>query len=272
MSRPDNPADVATAAMPPYSSFADAYAAGSELSFSRALSSYVAESVFPDFAPVGSVADLACGLGGACEAFARQGLRVFGIDASARMLDHARASASESGLKIEYLCQDMRELTLPVTVDALTCMYDPLNFMTYESDLETVFRRVRRSLRTGGCFVFDIYTIHGLEHYWGTQDEIHTIETDYFVASRTAWNPERSTNTKTLWGFSRENGSWTSWTERHTVRAYPLSTVEQLLETAGFRVARLREWRDGGAFDPGPTSVRVLYVAEALASPPARES
>jgi hypothetical protein len=167
-------------------------------------------------------------------------------------------------LPIQYLRQDMRRVTLPALVDLVTCMYDSLNFMDTAEDLGRAFAAARSALRTGGLYVFDMYTVRGLEMAWGARDEIHTDHPAFFVATRTSWDPTTAVSTKTFWGFDKVDGSWRRWSEQHTSRAYPLAHVAGSLKVAGFDVEEMFDWR-GHA--PGPVSDstdRVVCVARAV--------
>ena len=54
--------------------------------------------------------DIACGTGSLCERFAKMGYDVIGIDSSEQMLNAALDKKYDSGLPIQYLCQDMTSL------------------------------------------------------------------------------------------------------------------------------------------------------------------
>ena len=70
--------------------------------------------------------ELACGTGSLSEQFARLGYDVIGIDYSDEMLGIAIDKKFDSGLPIQYLCQDMRSIDLFGTVDVTVCALDRL--------------------------------------------------------------------------------------------------------------------------------------------------
>ncbi|MGQ4619737.1 methyltransferase domain-containing protein [Nocardia sp. R7R-8] len=213
--------------------------------------------------PCTSVVDVACGIGAACEYFATTGLRTIGVDASPEMLEQARNSAKNRGQQIDYIEQDMRHLSVATKVDLVTCMYDSLNFMLVIDDLEQAFDRARRALRDGGHYVFDMYTPRGLAEVWASVDQVHTMHPEHFVATRTAWNPQQSTNTKTLWGFDLIDGQWHHWTEQHTIRAYPFDETEKALRTAGFQLLRAVDWARPQPKPVSESTTRIAFVARA---------
>ena len=67
----------------------------------------------------GLVLDLGCGTGNMTELLAEEGYDMIGVDNSEDMLEIASEKRAESGLKILYLLQDMREFELYGTVKAV---------------------------------------------------------------------------------------------------------------------------------------------------------
>lgn len=251
-----------------YTTFADAYLAGSERTFSEAMAAFALARVAGLRAtPLARVADIACGIGAACIFFAKKGLEVHGTDQSEAMIRNARASAEREGLSIRFAVQDYREFAAEPPVDLVTCMYDSLNFMRTEAELTSVFRRVRTSLAAGGYFIFDMYTVRGLAETWGTKAEIHTVTDDHFVASQTVWSYETCSGVKVLYGFSRRGeGPWERWEERHTMSAYPVEKLRSLLEESGFRVHDALDWQSPDRSSATEDTHRVVFVAEADAA------
>lgn len=142
-------------------------------------------------------------------------------------------------------------------------MYDSLNFMTTSEDLRSAFGGARNALRLGGRYVFDLYTITGLAQVWGSVDAIHTVHPDHFVVSRTAWDPTRSMNTKTLWGFDRVDSGWQHWEEQHTMRAYRLDEVVDLLRSVEFEISAIHGWTGTSTTPVTDETPRIVVVATA---------
>ncbi len=65
----------------------------------------------------GILLDLACGTGSLSEAMAKKGYDVIGVDLSEEMLSVALDKKFDSGLPIQYLCQDMCKLDMYGTID-----------------------------------------------------------------------------------------------------------------------------------------------------------
>lgn len=246
-----------------YTEFADAYLAGGERRFSEEMAVFAIERAEKYLkSPLHRVADIACGVGAACAIFAQRGLDVTGADCSAEMIRNAEVHSNRGGRRIRFLVQDYREFRSDQPYDLVTCMYDSLNFMTSEAELQRAFQAVRRSLVEGGVFVFDMYTVRGLAEFWGTRAEIHTVAENHFVASQTSWSYETTSNTKVLYGFSRRaDGLWQRWEERHSMSAYPLARLRALLSSSGFVVHEGVDWDQPQRAAVSESTHRVVFVA-----------
>lgn len=110
------------------------------------------------------------------EEMAERGYDMIGVDYSEGMLGQAMEKKIEKQLPIQYVCQDMRELELYGTVDAVICTLDSLNHLPSFEDVTTVFQRVWESTETGGVFVFDMNTLYKHRELLGNQ--VYVYETD----------------------------------------------------------------------------------------------
>ena len=101
-----------------------------------------------------SVLDLACGSGLVTRELARRGVRVVGVDISAKMLDIARWREREEPLGVRYSEDDAQDLqTQPDNAfDGVTCGMALMNI----DDLDACAREVKRVLKPGGWFVASI--------------------------------------------------------------------------------------------------------------------
>jgi SAM-dependent methyltransferase len=104
--------------------------------------------------PLGSVLDLACGTGLLSRQIAKRAQSVVGLDVSEPMLRRAGSCTSEGNVR--YVQGDFRAFDLGETFDAAVCGSDSLNYLETPGELTDVFRCVRRHLRPGGLFAFDV--------------------------------------------------------------------------------------------------------------------
>lgn len=108
----------------------------------------------PLFPPLAgkAVLDLGCGYGWHCKYAADQGAaRVLGIDVSEKML--AEAARRNACPAVEYRRCGLEEYEYPAA--AWDCVVSNLA-LHYIADLDSVYRKVYRTLRPGGTFLFNI--------------------------------------------------------------------------------------------------------------------
>ena len=99
-----------------------------------------------------AVLDLGCGYGWHCRYAAEQGAkRVLGLDVSEKMLEKARSFGSSSFLSYRLCSLEAYEYP----ENAWDCVISNLA-LHYAADLDTIFQQVHRTLRSDGCFLFNI--------------------------------------------------------------------------------------------------------------------
>ncbi len=106
--------------------------------------------------------DLGCGPGLYCEAFADLGLRVTGVDYSAKAIGYARERAASRRAPIEYRLADYRSTDFVGAFDAVTMIYGGFGVLS-NVDRDGILGAVRRALKPGGLFIFDVFTRRYIE-------------------------------------------------------------------------------------------------------------
>lgn len=197
--------------------------------------------------------DLACGTGTLTSIFARRGYDMIGADLSAEMLSVAREKDSD----ILFLCQDMRELELYGTVDAVVCMTDSLNYITEYDDLCRVFKLVKNYLNPGAPFIFDMNSHYKLSEI--ISDNIFTYDSDeVYYTWENEYDDECDCADFYLTFFIKENGLYRRFDEHHTQKAYTADEVVRALREAGFSQISIY---DGYSFSEArEDSERLVYA------------
>lgn len=206
--------------------------------------------------------DLACGTGSISEVMARLGYDVIGVDNSDEMLGMAIEKKFESGLNIQYLCQDMRKLDMFGTVDVIICALDSINHLANLNDVRKVFEGVAFFCEMNGLFIFDVNTLY--KHRKILANNTFTYETDsvYCIWENTL-NAETDEVRMNLEFFEREeNGLYSRSSESFSEKAYSEEAIERLLEESGFEV--LAKYGDDTFEPPAETSQRIIYAARCI--------
>ena len=204
--------------------------------------------------------DLACGTGSLSEEFSRMGYDVIAVDGSEEMLNEALDKKFDSGLNIQYLCQDMTELDMFGTIDVTVCALDSLNHLP---DLEAVKKTVERvSLfcEPQGLFLFDINTPYKHQNILGNNTFVYDLEDVYCV-----WQNEYQGNNTVeinLDFFTREDNVYLRTGESFCERAYTSAEIENALNKAGLKTEAIYEEMTQN--EPCDTTQRVVYVTRKM--------
>lgn len=184
--------------------------------------------------PIHTVLDLACGTGTIACLLTQRGYQVTATDGSEEMLTQAmQKAAALPGQPPLFLHQAMPRLRLLEPVDAAVSTLDSLNYLTGEKALAETLRRVRRWVKPGGLFVFDVNTPYKLRRMDG---QVYLDETEESLCVwRTFFSEKTHLCTYQVDLFQeRGDGAWDRAFEEHRERAWERETLESLLKEAGF--------------------------------------
>ncbi len=209
----------------------------------------------------GPWAEVACGVGTMARFLSGLGWTVYASDLSEPMLRAARARATEERASVDFACQDMRSLLTPAPCAVASCFFDSLNILTRKADLERTFRAVARCLLPGGIFVFDAVTPYQVRHMFDYCDQFH--EGDGFFG---AWQvlAESKSNIATVsmrWFIQRDDGLFHRADEKHRIRGYTKSEIQEALRQTGFELIAAYEGDQAFLSPTDRKTMRVDYIA-----------
>ena len=206
---------------------------------------------------MGITLDLACGTGSLTRELAKNGVDVYGIDASAEMLCEAMQKNSEEGLNILYLRQKMQNLDLYGTIDTCVCTLDSINHVTNISDVAKAFDRVGLFMDDEGLFIFDVNTVYKHREVLANNTFVIENENVYCVWQSTL--EEDDVVKINLDFFEEEDGVYYRSEESFCERAYSDEQLREMLLKAGFEVEAV--YGDMTFEKPAETEQRAIYVA-----------
>ncbi len=208
--------------------------------------------------------DLACGTGSISEAMAGLGYDVMGVDYSEEMLSVAMNKRFDSGLDIQYLCQDMRQLDLYGSPDVTICALDSINHLNSLEDVRKVFRNIAFFSVPDGLFIFDVNTIY--KHRNILANNTFTYETDkvYCIWENTLV-PETDEVKMNLEFFELEDsGLYSRSSDSFSEKAYSEAEIEKILVEEGFEL--LGKYGDDTMLPPKEDAQRLVYAARIVRS------
>lgn len=203
--------------------------------------------------------DLACGTGSISQEMARQGFDVIGVDLSDEMLGIAIEKKFDSGLNIQYLCQDMRNIDMFGTIGITICALDSINHLSSAGDVRQVFEKVALFAEPKGLFIFDVNTLY--KHRNILANNTFTYETDsVYCVWENSLDPKTDEVKMELVFFEKEeNGLWSRSSDSFSEKAYSEELIEQLLDECGLEL--VAKYGDDSFEPPKEDSQRIVYVA-----------
>lgn len=206
--------------------------------------------------------DLACGTGSLSEEMSRMGYDVIGIDSSEEMLNSAIEKKIESGLNIQYLCQDMTKLDMFGTIDVTICALDGLNHLPTIESIERAVQRVSLFCEPRGLFIFDINTPYKHKNVLGNNTFVYDMENVYCIWQNTYHEQPDNRVDMVLDFFERqENGSYSRYEDEFSEIAFEESVIDELLLKCGFEIAGKYDY--DSVLPPKKDSEKLVYVARA---------
>lgn len=206
--------------------------------------------------------DLACGTGSISEQMARLGYDVIGVDYSEEMLGIAIEKKFDSGLPIQYLCQDMRTIDMFGTVDVTICALDSINHLSSAEDVKKVFQRVSLFAEPSGLFIFDVNTLY--KHCEILADNTFTYETDkVYCVWENSLNRDTFEVKMNLEFFElEENGLYSRSSDCFSEKAYSTELLDKMLIDCGFEI--LARYGDDSFAPPTDTTQRIVYAVRKI--------
>lgn len=112
-----------------------------------------------DLGPGRKICDFGCGPGLYTSRLARLGAKVTGVDFSPRSIDHARRTAREEGLEIDYHLRNYLEFDAPGRFDLITMIFCDFCALSPEQrrQLTALWSRL---LAPGGAVVLDVHSLN----------------------------------------------------------------------------------------------------------------
>ncbi len=202
------------------------------------------------------ILDLACGTGTISLKLARCGYSVTGVDLSKSMIEIARKKGEGKGVR--FLVGDMRTINLGERFDVVICLFDSLNNLLTEKELQETFQRVYEHLEDRGVFLFDMNTIYCLAYYW---DDRSRVRENKGITSiwRTSYDQKLHISRLDISIYVPQGNLYKRLDETHYERAYPIEVIDRLLKRAGFSK---RYFFDHLTFrKPKSTTLRWMVVA-----------
>ncbi len=240
-----------------YSDFAEVYDRLQDADYEAFVNFY--EQIFKKFGKEPKlVLDLACGTGNITIPMAKRGYDMIGLDLSCEMLNIARDKAKKEDLDILFLNQDMSDMELYGTVDAMVCALDGVNYLTDPSDLRHLFKLLKNFLDPDGLFIFDISTEYKLKKTLGENTYVNEEDDIYYVWRSEFFEDEKICEMELNFFCRDEDGRYRRFDEYQSQRAYLPEEITKIANEENLNVTAVYK-----AFEfltPSDKEERIFFV------------
>ena len=206
----------------------------------------------------GILLDLACGTGSLSEEMAKFDYDVIGVDLSQEMLSMALNKKYDSGLPIQYLCQDMCKLDMYGTLDVTICALDSLNHLPNIDSVKHCIERISLFSNPNGLLIFDVNTPYKHENILSNNTFIYDTENVYCVWENTLLEKENAVEIS-LTFFEKNGDSYKRYEENFIEKAYSIEMLDKILENAGFEILAHYDYMTKN--NPTEKSEKITFVA-----------
>lgn len=203
--------------------------------------------------------DLACGTGSLSEEMSKLGYDVIGVDGSDEMLNFAIEKKLESGLNIQYLCQDMTKLDMFGTIDVTICALDSLNHLPNLEAVERTIQRVSLFCEPSGLFLFDVNTPYKHKQILGNNTFVYDLDEVYCVWQNTYSEQDNRVEMSLDFFERQEDGSYQRYEDSFSEIAFEESVLDGILIRNGFEIAAKYDYDT--VLPPRADSEKLVYAA-----------
>lgn len=201
------------------------------------------------------VLDLGCGTGNLLP-FLERKYEVIGVDISEEMLTLAREKVAPDTL---LLCQDMCQLDLYGTVDAVVCALDCINALADAQEVEQALARANLFLSAGGLVIFDINSPYKFQEILDGSTFVYDTDEVYCVWQSDLVKEEASCFFSLDFFVPDGAGRFLRSREEQVQRVYNVAQMSAIVERSGLEL--LGVYGDLTMLPPEPEEERIYFVA-----------
>ena len=204
----------------------------------------------------GRVLDLCCGHGRHTVRMAERGYSMTGLDLSAYHLRLAKAAARKTGVEVEWLHRDMRDIPARRKFDAVFNCFTAFGYFEEQAEDQKVLDGIARALKPGGRFFIDTMNHDSLMTRFSESDWSE-LQDGSLRLERRAYDIHTG-RTNVDWIFISKDGKRRQ--QSHSLRLYTYTELAAMLSKAGLTVANTWGGFDGREFNL--RAPRMVVLAE----------
>lgn len=203
------------------------------------------------------VLDVCCGTGRFTRKVRRKGFQVTGIDVSEAMLALARRNAPD----VEFIRRDVRSFSLGRKFSAAYSVFESLNHVPDLQSLQAAFSCVRRHLKRGGLFLFDLNREDAFLTQWNETNAI--VDAANACITRSSYDETTRTGVCNVTVFEADKENWTRRDFVLRQCCHDIDAVQDVLVKASFSQPALYDAGDLGMHE-STGYARTFFLVQAL--------
>lgn len=186
--------------------------------------------------------ELACGSAEITNVLSCHGFTMTALDMSQGMIQQAKNKDKEK--KIQFLCQDMRDLSSLSQFESIACLCDSFNYILEKEEVISFFKEIYDHLKPNGVFFFDTHSLDRLIEFSEEFNETGHIEDVDYQWSITSEDDFIYQD----FAFYKENGEVIQ--EHHMQRVYDPEWLKEVLDPY-FHIESIKTDFDQEGIQPG---------------------
>ncbi|MEX0772433.1 MAG: class I SAM-dependent methyltransferase [Balneolales bacterium] len=209
-----------------------------------------------------SILELACGTGSLSLLLDELDCyEITASDASADMIKVAGMKGEEAHADVTWRQIDFLNINLDEKYDAILILFDSINYLTEQQQIEELFRQVRKVIKPNGIFIFDFTTPVYSQIVVNLLNEDRVTSNGYRYIRESSYNAQRRLheNHFTIQKLNQENSQVVSESEEtHIQKIYTLREIQDIVSRSEFSI--LNAYQDFEMIAAGDKSGRVTMV------------
>lgn len=204
--------------------------------------------------------DLGCGTGKHDSYFLKEGLEVWGVDQSVKMLEIARNKHPEN--KNNFIQGDVTSIELVKKFDAVISLFHVLSYQTNDQAMLSFFKTVEYHLENHGIAIIDFWYGPGVLHlkpekrektFTNNEFEITRISTPTELKEQNLVDIELKVDV-----FDKKSQKRSQTIENHLMRYFFVDEIQRVLANTNLKIIETKEWLSRKELSPESWSAYVL--------------
>ena len=212
-----------------------------------------------------NILELGCGTGNYTELLLKQGYSVHGVDLSEDMLKLAEKKLTSKNFNFSLIKSNVKDFQLNKKFDAAFMLFDVINYITNDKDLNQTLSNIKNHLNKDSLFVFDFWNSEAVlkDLFKQTFTTLNHKGKEIIRLNTRDLDKEKNTIdvTSRVIVFDKEKVI-KDFTEVHNLKPYSLSELKNALENNGFEMVLACPFIDSTKI-PSNHDFKVFVIAKA---------